>query len=454
MTDATATNPTPAATRSGERSPALLAGLAGLYLGYALGIAGATHLALTPEFDRITLRPGALVTLVLVAAAAGAMKSGWLADRTSRRTAIRTAAIIGIVGAGLGAAAPNSQLIVVGCAALAFAAGSHSAVAPITVAERSPRKRRGALVALVPLGAVVGLASAFLADRLLGAGGAWRLVFAVAALPAVGVLFVASNPIKSAPPERDPHPWQTTFGRPVRPVLTLAVVLALGQELTGIDVLVGRAHVLFTDASITPQHADVWSAITIGFFSLMAILLARHFIDHDGRKRLLRIGVITLTVSYVLLTLLALLKTDARGEFADYAALLVLWIGVFAFAFSLGSVGWVVISEIVPAPVRGMNAGFAYALRWLAALLVALTTTPISRALGDASVFALCAVATVGVMVILRRVPETNALRLPDIAELVTEPPADEAAFAVEPEPEVTAVELARPTPKGDPANN
>jgi hypothetical protein len=93
-------------------------------------------------------------------------------------------------------------------------------------------------------------------------------------------------------------------------------------------------------------------------------------------------------------------------------------------------------------------------LRWLAALLVALTTTPITRTLGDASVFALCAVATVGVMLVLRRVPETNALRLPDIAELVIEPPAEEAAVAVEPEPEVTAPKPARPTPKGDPANN
>ena len=440
-------------TPGGSRSLALLAGLAGLCIGSGVEVAGATRLALRHELTRSALRPALLVTLVLVAAAIGALKGGWMVDRWSRRTAIRVAATIGLVGAVLAAGAPVDGVIDAGRIVIALAVGALSAAAPVVVADLAPRKARGALVILVPLGAVVGLALAFVVDLVLGGGGAWRVVFGVPIVATAALIVLAGAiPVPAGGADgaaaRPPHPWRMVASTAVRPALTLAVVLAVGQQLTGIDVLVGRARSLFDAIGITPDSANVWAAISIGFFSLMAILLARHHIDHDGRRKLLLLGSSALVASLAVLALLALLGGDARSEFVDYAAIPVLWVAVFAFALSLGSTGWVVISEIVPSPVRGMSAGVAYALRWLAALLVALTTRPLADAFGDSVVFGISAVVALGVYLVARRTPETMAMRLPAVAE---ETAGGEPSGA---EPSTPAATPSDPGIGGDPRNN
>ena len=409
---------TPATTQRGGLLTLLVAGGAGLILGYGIEISGATALALRHELDRSALAPGALVSIVLAFAALGALLGGWFADRSTRRSAMFSGSLIVGFGAILGTAGFDAAVIDVGRAVIAFGVGSLSASVAIAVAEVASPARRGATVILVPLGAVVGLGLAFVADLFLGATGAWRAIFglAIALAGGLGVLAWRWPRTDTAVAARaSEHPGRALGVAGVRPALALVLVLALGQQLTGIDVLVGRARSLFTAISVTPDSANVWAAISIGFFSLMAILLARHHIDHDGRRKLLRVGLPALAASLLALTILTLLTGDERSELTDYAAIPVMWAAVFAFALTLGSTGWVLISEIVPSGARGTSSGVAYALRWLAALLVALTTRPLAEAFGDATVFALSAVASVAVLIVARRVPETMGVPLAEI---------------------------------------
>lgn len=442
MTEETSTPASGPATPRGDASPAPCAALAGLFLGYVLFVSGATRLAITPRLTESTLKPALLVALVLAVAAIGALKGGWLADRTSRRTALRTAAGIGIVGAVIAVVAPVDGVLDAGRAVMAFAAGSLSAVAPIAVAERAPRKRRGMTVVLIPLFVVLGLAGAFLADVALDAPMWWRALFVPAVLIAVG-LFVAAPQDLSADTgvvTRSARPWRTTFSGRTRAILAIAIVIAIGQELTGIDVLIARTRYLFVEVSIAPHDANLWAALSLGFFALMGIALARYFVDHNGRTRLMRFGLLGLTVALVALTALTFVATDARGEIVDYLAIAVVWVGVFAFALSLGSIGWVLISEILPAPTRGLAAGTTFALHWLAALLVALTATPLARNLGEGSVFAFSAIAAVIVLLVVRRLPETNGMALGTIANLMTRP-----AGPAEPEAQERSEVVAQP---------
>jgi MFS family permease len=86
------------------------------------------------------------------------------------------------------------------------------------------------------------------------------------------------------------------------------------------------------------------------------------------------------------------------------------------FAFSLGPIVWVMISEIFPPRIRGVAAGVATMANWAANLLVALTFLTLLEVLGNAGTFTLyAAIGLVSIGFVRARVPETKGKTLEQI---------------------------------------
>jgi MFS family permease len=106
------------------------------------------------------------------------------------------------------------------------------------------------------------------------------------------------------------------------------------------------------------------------------------------------------------------------GNLPPMALLASILLYVGFFAFGMGPVPWVVISEIFPNKIRGRAASVATSALWTGALLVAFTFLSLLRALGVAGTFALFAILSAfSFGFVLKCVPETRGKSLEQIQD-------------------------------------
>ncbi|RYR76413.1 hypothetical protein S83_002569 [Arachis hypogaea] len=117
-------------------------------------------------------------------------------------------------------------------------------------------------------------------------------------------------------------------------------------------------------------------------------------------------------------------------------AVIVLGLYILAYSPGMGSVPWVLNSEIYPLRFRGICGGIAAVSNWCANLIVSLTFLSLIHALGAAGTFLLFAgFSTIGLIAIYLLVPETKGLQFEEVEKLLqkgfnpcdcTNPKADE----------------------------
>jgi MFS family permease len=90
---------------------------------------------------------------------------------------------------------------------------------------------------------------------------------------------------------------------------------------------------------------------------------------------------------------------------------------VGSFAYSLGPILWLLISEIFPLQVRGLGMSICTLSNWVANLAVSLFFLSMVQALGASFTFAIyAALCIVTIVVVARGVPETKREILEDIS--------------------------------------
>jgi MFS transporter, SP family, galactose:H+ symporter len=136
-------------------------------------------------------------------------------------------------------------------------------------------------------------------------------------------------------------------------------------------------------------------------------LIAIFFVDRIGRKPLLYIG---LTGMFVALSALALAFTQAHlsGSLGTIA-LVSMMVYVGCFAFSLGPIVWLLISEIFPLPVRGLGMSLSTLANWVGNFLVSQFFLTMVERLGRPTTFAVYALLCIVTILFVRSmVPETK----------------------------------------------
>src|SRR6516164_3701453 len=353
----------------------IVGALGGLLFGFDTAvIAGTTH-QLTQVFNLSPSQLGFTVSIALWGTVIGAMFSGILGDKLGGRESLRILAAFYVISA-------------LGCAfawswpALLFfrfigglGIGGSSVLGPVYIAEIAPAKWRGLLVGSFQINVVVGILVAYLSNYLLGLGGfgmnEWRWQLGVASLPALLffiMLFgippsarwlVTKNRIPEAREVLDSlgspdgsselddiiesiHVDGVAHSEPLfqkkylKPIY-LAVTVAAFNQLAGINAILYYSNFIFTAAGFSKLSGDVQS-VAIGAMNLAATLVGMSLIDLVGRKTLLLIGGVGLTLC--LGGIAAMFFT--RSHFNLLPWVLVAYIGFFAI--SQGAVIWVYIS--------------------------------------------------------------------------------------------------------------
>jgi SP family galactose:H+ symporter-like MFS transporter len=428
---------------------AAITALGGLLFGYDTGVVSGALLFLHTSFGNVSSFDKELVTgLLLVGAAVGAFGSGRLSDSIGRRRVILTAGIfvVGVLGAAL---SPTLWFLIVTRFVIGLAVGSASMAVPLYISEVAPPRVRGALVSFTQLALTTGILVAFLVDYALISSADWRLMFGLAAIPAVllfvGMLTQAESPV-----------WLVTHGRiadarkvltrvrsedhdveaeleeissltndrvsyrellepGVRKLVVIGVLLAVFQQITGINTVIYYAPTLLHQAGFG-NSASLLANVGNGIVNVAMTVFAIRLIDKVGRRVLLLTGTIGMAIALLVLASTFALGGDTLGHTASIVAVVSLVVYTGSFAIGLGPVFWLLISEIYPARIRGKSMSIATIANWGANFVVAVTFLTLLNAISNAGTFFLMGfLSLVAVAYFWRKVPETEGLTLEEI---------------------------------------
>lgn len=436
---------------SGEGSRAFVyfisavAATSGLLFGFDIAVINGAIVFLEKEWHLSELQTELAASSLLVGCIFGAAFGGWLSDLWGRRNALLLSAFLFAVSA-IGASLPHSLAEFAVARVLGgLAIGVASVLAPLYIAEISPARIRGRLVAMNQMAIVSGILLSYLANwglSFLGSG-SWRYMFAVAAIPAlvffIALFFVPESPrwlmergreaearqvleratgVREATVAIDALKEMITiesgtfselFKPGIRRALGLAIVLAIMQQWAGVNT------VLFYGSKILSDQVGATSAlganVLIGLINFVCTVIALGLIDRLGRKALLIFSAAAMAVSHVILAL-CFLRTNPPAALIVGAMLLC----VAAFAVGLGPGVWVVLSEIFPTRIRGRAMAVATVALWVACTVLTMTFLTLSRTLGRTGAFliygGMCAFTALFVFFV---VPETRGKTLEEI---------------------------------------
>ncbi|KAH9657777.1 Sugar transport protein 1 [Citrus sinensis] len=153
------------------------------------------------------------------------------------------------------------------------------------------------------------------------------------------------------------HPWGNLLKRKYRPHLTMAILIPFFQQLTGINVIMFYAPVLFNTIGFG-NDASLMSAVITGLVNACATLVSIYGVDKWGRRSLFLEGGTQMLICQAIVAACIGAKFGVDGNPGVlpkwYAVVVVLFICIYvaAFAWSWGPLGWLVPSEIFPLEIR------------------------------------------------------------------------------------------------------
>lgn len=503
---------------------ALIVALGGLLMGFDASVISGVVGFIEVEFELSKLQLGWSVASLTLTSTLAMMVAGPLSDRFGRRSVLRVAAILYAISAVFSALAPDFLSLVIARMIGGFGVGASLILAPMYIAEIAPKELRGRLVSFNQLNIVVGISLAFFSNYWilqLGKSDAswveslgiaqynWRWMLGLETLPAIlyffGLFLVPRSPrwlmMKGHPEEaqrvlarvageerarielerirenmeadknKEKSSIKELFKPALKLVLSIGVVVAILQQITGINSVFFYAPMIFEQSGLGTD-ASFMQAILVGLVNLVFTILAILFIDRLGRKPLLTFGVAGIVISMSLLAYgfsaatyeiktediqsLALESEisgmlnkvyDNSAEFEAALSSLVnptewearkqdilnagielntlLILGailafVASFAISIGPVMWVLFSELFPNRIRGLAISFVGLINSAVSFVVQWIFPWELEVLGSATTFLIYGVfALAGLIFIVRVIPETKGRSLEELEKIL-----------------------------------
>lgn len=507
---------------------ALIVALGGFLMGFDASVISGVVTFIEPEFKLSNIQLGWAVASLTLTATLAMMVSGPLSDRFGRRVVLKWAAVLFLISAIGSALAPDYFSLVAARMLGGLGVGAALIIAPMYIAEISPPEIRGRMVSFNQLNIVIGISVAFFTNYLILSLGQsdlawaqalrfgdwnWRWMLGVEALPAL-FYFLALFTVPESPrwlvmngknadaldvmarvssrdeaeaelkqvlesldaeASEDRGTLRELFQPAMKLVLTIGIVVAVLQQITGINSVFFYAPMIFEQSGIGTD-ASFMQAVLVGLVNLVFTVVAIMLIDRLGRRPLLGFGLTGIAVCMMLLaygfgTATYTLSSDvimALPAELDHASLMAIAgqtfdsdvafkgavaaiIGndsfaahqsqlvssaismnptlilfgilgfVASFAVSLGPVMWVLFSEMFPNKVRGIAISFVGLINSAVSFTVQLVFPWELETLGSSMTFLIYGVfAIIGLVVIMKLLPETKGRSLEELeSELV-----------------------------------
>ena len=406
----------------------LIATIGGFLFGYDSGVINGTVDGLQKAFNSDSMGTGFSVSSMLLGCAIGAFFAGQWADKFGRWWVLMVASVMFIISAwGSGVATDSIEFIIYRVIG-GLAVGAASIICPAYISEVAPAKYRGKLSSIQQIAIISGLFFSFLSNYQLAetAGGStaelwwgyetWRWMFWMELIPA-SLFFLALFLIPESPRflvangKKDKaktvltklygsqaadakvneiyntlaHDHKPSFRdlldkttNKIRPIVWIGFGLAVLQQFVGINVVFYYGSVLWQAAGFSESDA-LFTNVISGAVSIGACFVTFFLVDKIGRKPLLWIGSIGMTISLALVAFaFSGAPVDEAGKLQlssnnGLLALIAANVYVVFFNMSWGPVVWIMLGEMFPNQMRGSALAIAGLAQWGANFLITWT---------------------------------------------------------------------------------
>lgn len=425
-----------------------ISALGGYLFGFDFAVISGALPFLRTQFMLDAWWEGFLTGSLALGCIAGCLVAGSIADKYGRKPGLMIAAIIFALSS-LGIAFSSSlSLFVIMRFAAGIGVGMASMLCPMYIAEISPAKVRGRNVAINQLTVVIGILVTNLVNYFIADTGpdAWRWMFGLGVVPSivflVGVLWLPESPrwlLKAGKEEearRVLHKlgsgsfvsttfteiekslvgvkklsYKAVFEKSVRPAVVVGITLAVFQQFCGINVVFNYTSTIFESVGANLDR-QLFETVAIGAVNLIFTILAMWQVDKLGRKPLMLIGSLGLSVVYLVLAFL--LQNHYPAGMVSIFVLL----AISMYAISIAPVTWVLISEIFPNKIRGAASSVAVISLWGAYFILVFTFPILAEKLGTFGPFYLYAgICFLGFLFIKGKVRETKGQTLEELEQ-------------------------------------
>ncbi len=426
----------------------MVGALGGLLFGFDTAVISGTTSALSHAYHLSSAMLGITVSSALIGTVIGAMTASMPGQKYGRRDSLRVMAIFYLISALGCALAWNWTSLILFRFIGGLGIGGSSVLGPMYIAEISPAAWRGRLVGFFQVNIVVGILLAYVSNAVIAAMGLglieWRWQLGVSAIPALFFL-VALFGIPRSPrwlvmqsrdaeavhvlqligvtdPEQELLDIQHTlelerggttaqlFSRQYRVPIFLAITVGMFCQLSGINAILYYLNDIFALAGAT-KVSGALQAVAVGLTNLVATLIAMSVIDRFGRKKLLLVGTVGLTLCLVAVS-------DVFFTHRHLGSLVWLLMAYIAFfAISQGAVVWVYISEVFPNSVRSQGQALGSSSHWITNAIISLIFPIMAGTSGAYPFMFFAAMMVLDFCLILKYYPETKGVTLENMRE-------------------------------------
>lgn len=449
---------------------AAAAALGGFLFGFDTAVINGAVGAIQKAFNAGSGLIGFAVSSALLGSALGAFIAGRLADYQGRiRTMVIASILFTLSAIGSGIAFGIWDFIF-WRALGGVGVGIASVIAPAYIAEVAPAHLRGRLGSLQQMAIVVGIFIALLCDYLVATAAgsaeapfwfgidAWRWMFWTEIPPAV-FYGVAALKIPESPrflvaqgrhqeaatvlskvvggdvqakvqeisqtvlTERKPR-FSDLLSRSggLLPIVWVGMGLSVLQQFVGINVIFYYSSILWQAVGFSEANSLIITVIT-GLVNIITTLIAIGTVDKFGRKPLLLLGSIGMTVT---LGTLAVVFANAPINPATgnptlpgasgITALLAANLYVVFFGFSWGPIVWVLLGEMFNNKIRAAALAVAASIQWIANFVVSTTFPPLLQTFGLGAAYGLYTIASaISIFFVILLVKETKGKELEEM---------------------------------------
>ncbi|WP_252315554.1 D-xylose transporter XylE [Sinobaca sp. H24] len=444
----------------------LVATLGGLLFGYDTAVISGAEGSLQTYFaDNLGLSPlihGLTVSSALIGCIIGGLLSGYFASRMGRKYTLILAALLFLFSA-LGSAYPEFLFFTAGKPSMALLAtfniyriiggigvGLASAVAPMYIGEIAPPHLRGRLVSLNQFAIIFGMLVVYFVNWGIARGETtawvnelgWRYMFASEAIPALLFLLllftVPESPRYLVSRNQDDKAmsillktYSTNMAKATmfeikqsfdqrkeklfaygKMIIVIGVLLSIFQQFVGINVALYYAPRIFESMGAA-RDASLFQTIVMGLVNVIFTIIAIITVDKFGRKPLLIIGSLGMTVGMFGVAGLAFF------EQIGIATLVFIIIYTASFMMSWGPVVWVLLSEIFPNKIRGQALAIAVAAQWAANYFISSSYPMMMEVSGGMTYTFYGVMSILSAVFVWKLIPETKGKSLEELETLL-----------------------------------
>ncbi|WEA04018.1 sugar porter family MFS transporter [Mucilaginibacter sp. SJ] len=425
-----------------------ISALGGYLFGFDFAVISGALPFLRKEFALDPVWEGFLTGSLALGCIVGCIIAGRIAEKYGRKPGLMVAAFIFAVSSlGIAFSTGLTYFIILRFAA-GIGVGMASMLCPMYIAEISPAQVRGRNVAINQLTVVLGILITNLCNYFLADSGdnAWRWMFGLGTVPAaiflLGVIALPESPrwlikaghhadaekvlykigseefvtstqqaIEKSLSGAKKQSYRAVFEKSVRPAVLIGITLAVFQQFCGINVVFNYTSTIFASVG-SSLNQQLFETVSIGIVNLVFTLLAMWQVDKLGRKPLMLIGSLGLSIFYIVLAYL--LQNHLAAGLVSIFVLL----AISTYALSLAPITWVLISEIFPNKIRGAASTVAIVSLWAAYFILVFTFPILAKVLGTYGPFYMYAVICfLGFLFVLKKVKETKGQTLEELEE-------------------------------------